>query len=255
MKKSASKFIVFGSLLLMVASACAAPTPTASAPTLVPPTLAPTLPSPAATLAPPTLAATLPPPTLAPTADLLALVTDLQTAYNKGDTDGIMALFVTDPNWSVSEGMFGAGSPHIAATAKDVRDTLEIGFALNSQLEASGCSTKDNQATCALVIKDDCNPPTAAAYHIRVQFAFQEGKIASVFGRWDVSDENAFAEYDSARQDWARVNLPVDSAAYNAYLRWDEANQRAVGLAPGETASQLGQAVERMCKGYTAAGH
>jgi len=255
MKKSARQLIVCGVLLLMMASACAAPTAPARAPTLLPPTLAPTLPAPTPTLAPPTLAATLAPPTLAPTTDLLGVVTALQADYNKGDTNSLMALLVADPNWSLGAGMFGLGTVHSAVTAKDVRDTLEIGFALDSQLVASDCSAKDNTATCALVIKDDCNPAATGAYHLRAQFTFQAGKIASVYGRWDASDENAFAEYDSARQEWARANLPGDSAAYNAYLTWDDANQRFAGLAPGETASQFGQSVERMCKGYTQAGH
>ena len=109
--------------------------------------------------------------------------------------------------------------------------------------------------TCALAIKDDCNPPTANPYHIRAQFVFKDGKIASVYGRWDANDENTFSEYNSARQEWARQNLSADAAAYDAYNSANSAESGLRGLAPGETASEYGQAVERICKGYTAAGH
>ena len=158
-----------------------------------------------------------------PATDVLDLVTALQAAYNQGDTSSLMALFVAEPNWSLGLGMFGAGgNVYAATTAQNVRDTLQIGFELNSQLEASDCAPKNDQAACTLVIKDDCNPPTASAYHLRAQFVFQAGKIASVYGRWDSNEETAFAVYDAARQEWARENLPAETAAYNSYLSWDD---------------------------------
>lgn len=255
--------IVAASLL---AAACA-PAPTTSPPTAVPaaatavpPTLVPTAAPPTAvpataTAVPPTLAPTAVPPTLAPTTDALALLKTFQDAFNKGDTDGLMALFAAEPSLTLIAGLFGGGNYGVpAATAKGVRNTLEIGFKLNSQLTASDCSTKNNKATCALAIKDDCNPPTATPYHIRAQFTLTDGKIASVYGRWDQSEDDAYAVYNSARQDWARQNLTADAAVYAAYNTPSDSGIFP-GLAPGETASEYGQAVERICKGYTAAGH
>lgn len=242
-------------LMVLLAGACAAPAASPPAPTVPPPTLAPTAVAPTLTAVPPTLAPTTLPPTLAPTPDLLAPITALQAAYNQHDTDTIMALFAADPNWTLGFGMFVAGdsgSVYAAVTAQAVRDILDIGFELNSHLETSNCNMKNNGASCDLEIKDDCKPPAASAYQLRAQFAFQDGKIASVYGRWDSSDEKAFAPYDAARQEWARQNLPVESAAYNAFFPTDSS---PAGLAPGETASQLGQAVERMCTGYAAAAH
>lgn len=251
-------------LIVLVAGACAAPAGSLPAPTAAPPTLAPTAVAPTLTAVPPTLTAV--PPTLAPTAlpatpaptpDLLASVTALQAAYNQHDTDTLMALFAADPNWTLGFGMFvggDSGSVYAAATAQAVRDVLDIGFEINSHLEASNCSMKNNGASCDLEIKDDCKPPAASAYHLRAQFAFQDGKIASVYGRWDSSDERAFAPYDAARQEWARQNLPADSAVYNAFFP-DGTSAHPGGLAPGETGRQFGQALERMCAGYAAAAH
>ena len=99
------------------------------------------------------------------------------------------------------------------------------------------------------------NPPAANPYHIRAQFAFKDGKIASVYGRWDSNEENAFYVYNSVRLEWARQNLPADAAAYSAYNSPNSDGTAPLGLAQGETASEYGQAVERICKGYTAAGH
>jgi len=106
-----------------------------------------------------------------------------------------------------------------------------------------------------LVIKDDCNPPAANPYHIRTQFAFTDGTISSVYGRWDSGEDQAFQVYNSGRQQWATQNLPADAAVYNAYNSPNSDGTAFVGLAPGETASDYGQAVDRICKGYTAAGH
>jgi hypothetical protein len=215
----------------------------------MPPTLIPTQ-------APPALTATSVPPTAAATTDAVALLKTFQDAFNKGDTDGLLVLFVADPSFTLKAGLFGVGFYSGSyVTTQAVRDILEIGFKLNSQLTVSDCRMKNNQATCALVIKDDCNPPTANPYHIQTQFAFMDGKISSVYGRWDVDEENAFNTYNSARHDWARQNLPADEAAYSAYTGPNSTGEGLAGLAPGETASEYGQAVERICKGYTAAGH
>jgi len=247
--------VVAASLLV---AACAPP-PTNSPPTAVPvaatavpPTAAPTVVAPTAVPA----TATAVPPTLAPTTDALALLKTFQDAFNKGDTDRLMALFAAEPGLTLMAGMFGATVYGVSAvTAKDVRNLLDIGFQLNSQLTASNCSSTNDKGTCDWAIKDDCNPPTASPYHIRAQFTFTDGKIATVYGRWDSGDENAFSAYDAARQEWARQNLPADSAVYTAYNTPDASGNAFVGLAPGETASQYGQAVDRICKGYTAAGH
>ena len=265
MKKSARKFVIFGVVLMTIASACVAPAAPAPTPTLVPPTLAPTLPAPTPTLVPPTLVptqalptltATSVPPTAAATTDAVARLKPFQDAFNQGDTDSLMALFAEDPNVTIVSGLFGGGEYSIpAVNTKAVRDTFEIGFKLNSQATISDCKTTNNQATCTLVIKDDCNPPTANPYHIRTQFVFMDSKILSVYGRWDSDEEQAFQVYNAARQDWAKQNLPADAAVYDAYNSSDPTGVALVGLTPGETASDYGQAVDRICKGYTAAGH
>src|SRR6185369_5751935 len=124
------------------------PAPT---PTLVPPTLAPTQ-------APPTLAPTSVPPTPAPTTDAVAMLKPFQAAFNQGDIDSLMALFAADPNVTLYSGLFGSGEYSVSGiTTQSVRNIFEIGFKLNTQLTVGDCSAKDNQATCALVIKDDCN--------------------------------------------------------------------------------------------------
>ncbi len=225
-------------VLLLCVSACQpaqtqlAPPPTA-APTLAPSVVPTTAPSPA-------------PPTLATTPDPLVLITTIQNAYNKGDLDGLMALLVADPNWTLGYGLFGGDATWVTVgTPNAGRDILEFGFALDTQLTASDCALKNNTATCAVVIKDDCQPPAIDAYHLRVQFAFQDGKLASVYGRWDSTDESAFAAYDAARLEWARQNFPAEAAAYNAFIGW----------AGSDTGRSFGKVVARICKGYTAAGH
>jgi hypothetical protein len=252
-------------LLVLLAGACAAPTASPPAPTAPPPTLAPTAVAPTLTAVPPTLAPTptaVPPTlapttvpaTLAPTPDLLAPVTAFQAAYNQKDTDTLMALFAADPSWTLRFGLFAfagsdSGAAYSTGTTQGLRDLLDIGFKLNSHLEASNCGMKNTTATCDLVIKDDCNPPAASAYHIRTQFDFQDGKITSVHGGWDVSEQNVFVPYDGARQEWARQHLPAEAAQYNAF----SPDNGHPGLPPGETASQFGQAMERICTGYAAA--
>jgi len=258
-------------LIVLLAGACAAPAASPPAPTAAPPTLAPTAVAPTLTAVPPTLAPTPLPPTtvpatlaptalpatLAPTPDLLTPITALQAAYNQHDTDTLMALFHADPSWSLGYGIFVVGGDayftYVANTTQAVRDVLDIGFALNSHLEASKCNIKDNGASCDLEIKDDCKPPAASAYHLRAQFAFQDGKITTVSGYLDASDASAFVPFDAARQEWATKNLPADSATYNAF--YNDASTHPEGLTPGETARQFGQAVERICTGYAAAAH
>jgi len=260
MKQPGRKNLVIWIVVLMMAGACAAPS--APAPTPAPPTLAPTPAAPTPATAPPTAAPTTAAPTpvpptavpatLAPTPNVLVLITAFQDAYNKGDTNSLMPLFVEDPNWTLGVGMYGTGETlRPANTTKDVRDTLEIGFKINSRLEASDCTTKNGGASCTLVIKDDCQPPTVDAYRVRAQVTFTDGKIASVYGRWESSDESIFTVYDAARLGWARLNLPADVDAYSVYFGYHGTG----GLPPGETASEFGQAVERMCKGYKAAGN
>ena len=239
----AALFVV---VLLSLTACQPAQTPLAPAPTAVP-TLVPSVaPTTAPTPVPPTPAATLAPPTLAPTPDPLAGVTAIQNAYNKGDMDGLMSLFVEDPNWTLGYGLFGGDATWVTAGIPNAgRNIIEFGFALHTQLTASDCSLKNGLVTCAVMIKDDCKPPAVDAYHIRVQFAFKDGKSSSVFGRWDSTDESAFAAYDAARQEWARQNLPAEAAAYNAFIGW----------AGGETGRSFGKVVARICQGYTAAGH
>jgi hypothetical protein len=238
--------------LALLTGACAAPAASPPAPTAPPPTVAATAVAPTLTAVPPTLAPTALPPTLAPTPDLLPLVAALQSAYNQHDTDALMALLVPEPNWTLGIGMFAqvdGGGVSGAVTAEGVREILDIGFALNSQLEASSCSMKNGTATCDWEIQDDCNPPAASPYHVRAQIGFEAGQIASVYGRWAASDEGAFFPYEAARQEWARANLPDESATYYSYFPTET---RGAGVPPGITVSEFGQAVGRICTGYAA---
>jgi len=249
----------------LLLAACS-PAPTALPPTAIPPTSVPTAvpaaavpatavpPTPAPTLAPPT--ATAVPATAKPTPNLLAQVTAFQAAFKQQDTDALMALFTADPTWALRFGMFAyvgteSGTGYIAVTTQTVRDILDIDFQLKTHLEASNCSMKNDVATCDLVIKDNCNPPATSDYHLRAQFAFQDGKIHSVSGYWQDSEKTAFQTYDAPRQSWASQNLPVEEAAYHSFS--PDAGQP--GLPLGETASQFGQAVERICTRYAAAAH
>jgi hypothetical protein len=76
-----------------------------------------------------------------------------------------------------------------------------------------------------------------------------------VYGRWDSNDENVYKAYDSKRMEWARGNLPGDSAAYNDGNEYDKF--RSTGeMGEGKlSVIEFAQAIERICKGYTAAGY
>jgi hypothetical protein len=243
-------------VLIVLAAACgpaATAVPPTSPPTGAPATDTAVPPTAAPTLVPPTPTAA--PPTAEPTTDALPLLQAFQDAFNNGDADSLMLLFTEDPSFILNSGLFGVGAfgqPNVATEAAQaaVRNTFEIGFALNSELMANDCTFKNNQATCNLAIKDDCNPPTANPYHIRAQFVFEAGKIASVYGRWDSSEETAFSVYNAARQDWARQNLPDEAARYAAYNAPSSGETGPAGLAPGESASEYGEAVGRICTGY-----
>ena len=253
------KFVLL--LIVLLAGACAAPAgapPAATAlpPTAVPPTVAPATAAP--TAVPPTLSPTAVPPTPAPTPDLLAVVTALQAAYNQKDTDSIMALFVADPSWALTFGMFAfassdSGTGYVAATTQNVRDLLDIGFEINSHLEASNCNMKNGGATCDLEITDDCKPPATSVYHVYTHFSFEDGMLTSVYGRWNDSDRTVFLPYDFARQEWARQNLLAEQTAYNEFSPDNIQGSRPPGLPEGVTASQFGQELERLCTGYAAA--
>lgn len=264
MKKPFVVLIALAGVLLAAAcgpAATAAPTaapptspPTAAPATAVPPTKAPTL-------APPT--ATAVPPTAEPTPDLLAQITAFQAAVDQQDTEGLLALFVADPRWTLLLGpLTGYASP---ANTQALRNNLEFEYALHMQLEATDCTVKNDQVACVLLIKDDCTPPAVDRYHFHTQFTLTDGKIANVFGRWDSSDEQAFLAYDAARLAWARESLPEDAAVYSQFtddLSADtngKRNEWIKFMGPGEqgsgtlTAAEFGQLVEGICTGYTAA--
>ncbi len=246
--------------LSLLAAACG-PAATA-APTAVPPTSAPTAapatavpPTVAPTLAPPT--ATPVPPTAEPTPDLLAPIQAFQDAFGRQDVDSVLALFVADLRWTLLLGAFtGFATP---TNTQALRNSLEVNYALHTQLEATDCSAKNSTVTCVLLIKDDCTPPVVEAYHFHTQFTMVEGKIGVVFGRWDSSDEQAFLAYDATRLAWARENLPDDALAYSSFVEGVDFGEWSKFMGPGDqvtgklTAAEFGQAIERICTGYTAA--
>jgi hypothetical protein len=256
MKPSRYQFIAFGVVFWMIASACAAPAlppPTATqAPPTLAPTLAPTVPAPTATAAPPTQTPTAA-PSPAPTTDALAVIKMFQDAYNKRDTEALLSLLVDDPNWALVLGSYGqflwAGSP------KSLQNVLAFEFELNTHIEASDCTMTSDQATCLLVVTDDCQPSTLDAYRVTTHFGFEAGKIALAFARAEQAEQNAFDAYDSERAAWARDNLPDESAALNNPDEWFKFGGTG-DLGLGKlSASAFGQAADRICKGYTAAGH
>jgi hypothetical protein len=257
--RSITRWLVSGLAVGLLLAACA-PAPTAlpptSAPTAVPATAVP--PTPAPTLARPTATAVL--ATAEPAPDLLAQVAAFEAAFDQQDTDGVMALFVADPHWVLLlgplTGLFSSADSTLA-----VRNTLEFGYEVNTEMDATDCTVKNDTATCVVLIKDDCTPSTLDAYHFRTQFAFKDGKLASVYGRWDSADEQAFLALDSARLTWARENLPEEATAYSTmaleaggnFGEWSKFNGTGE-QGPGKlTPTEFGQAVERICTGYAAA--
>jgi len=62
----------------------------------------------------------------------------------------------------------GWGGVSGAVTAEGVREILDIGFALNSQLEDSSCTMNKNGATCDWEIKDDARRVKAGAREVTV---------------------------------------------------------------------------------------
>ena len=251
--------------VVLLAAACgpaAAPVPPTNPPTDAPATATAMPPTLAPTLAPPTVSAataTAVPPTTEPTPDLLVQVAAFQAAYDQQDIDGVMAVFGDDPSWSLLLGpLTGYAS---AASIRALHNTLEFQYEFNMKLEATDCSATADHVACVLLIKDDCTPPAVDAYHFHTQFTFEDGKLTTVYGRWDESDQQAFSAVDAARQEWARENSPEDAAAYSSASFEGSADfgewGKFIGIGEMGTgtlsAAEFGQAVERICTGYAAA--
>lgn len=209
MKKS-HKLLIIGMMVILLTSACAAPTP--------------------------------PPPT--PTPSPLDLIRAFQDTYNKRDTDGLLALLVDTPDWSIG---------FTASSKEAVHNIAEYSFEINSHIEFTDCAVDNNMATCKTAITDDCQPPELDAYHYETRIMFKENKISLIYSQiLDTNESNIGAEYGNATWSWASQNLPEDVAKV-VPGEWDKFGSSGSQGLGKLSARELGQVVDRVCKAYAEA--
>jgi hypothetical protein len=209
--------LLFGIVFLLIAGACAAP----------------------ALLTP-----TPPPPTPGP----LDLVKTFQDTFNQGDPDAFLALFVDKPVWGVVGGLWEEFG--FARSVKAVRNYLEFFFAIHQQIALSACKVENGSVSCKMTMKDDCMPPGVDVIPVDIRFELKNDKVSSVVGKSGSPEQGAYDYYSSQIYTWAKQNLPGDYANYNSDAEW--AKFEGTGDQGGGrlTATELGQARDRMCTGY-----
>ena len=219
MKRPSRKLLMFGLVFLLIVGACAAP----AVPTPTPP-----------------------PPT--PTPGPLDLVKAFQDTFNLRDTEGFLALFADFPIWDPG------GCPQISAVSlKAVRNIAEGYFAINQQIELSDCKLENGIVSCKMTRKDDCVPPELDVFHFDVRFTFKNSKILSVIGQIDSNDNGACESQFVQVPVWAKENLPEDYAKYANDAEWTKVRITGDQGSGKLTATELFQALDRMCTAYVKA--
>ncbi len=182
-----------------------------------------------------------------PTPSPLDQVKAFQDAYNKRDTEGVLALFADNAYWEF---------PYYGATDKKaVRNVLEFSFEANSHVELSDCKLENGVITCQARYTGDCYPPEIGPQDL--EFRFAEGKILMLSAQaisniaWH-QQRSVWSTYQSRALNWASQNFPADFAKFNTL---DLAKFEMTGDLGSSTLSarEFGQLYHRICTGYTEA--
>lgn len=235
MKKQSRKLLVVGIVFLLMAGACVTPAPPPTM-TPIPPPATPTLPNPTA----------IPSLTPAPTPTLSPI--DLALAYgdtlNQKNADSFLALFPDSIGW------YGN-----TIKKEALRNTIEAGFETNTKYSFSNCRVDGEKVTCTVIEASDCVPVDLVGSYYEKTFRIVDGKIAYASVTWDSSEPHnaAIVKLGIERDKWASENLPDDYAKVNdgkEALKFIGSGDQGSGKL---TASEFGQAWERICLGYAEA--
>ncbi len=176
-----------------------------------------------------------------PAPNPLDQVKAFQDAFNKRDTEGVLALFVDNALWTFTS---------TATGKKAIRNVVEFLFEANSHVELSDCKLENGAVICKALYTDDCWLPEFGS--LDVEFRFAEGKILMVTeqaGDNFAQQGAVWADYRSQAQIWASQNLAADYAKFKTV---DFGNFQENGDLGSSTLSarELGQLYHRICAGY-----
>jgi len=231
MKEQMLKLMFVATIYILIVPSCAAPAaPAASTPTPVPPTA--TLVAPTPTAVPPTL--TPLPPTPAPASDLEKLAMAFQDAFNKGDVETAVALFV-------DEGLIYMWDGDKIDNKEDVQSRLEYMTGRGVKLTVSDCKPKGKALVCTLEWRDEyCVEAWTGldVWRYDLTLGALDNKIR-LFRAMRTSESNQ-AWVASYRKliNWAEANRPDDLKRV-----WSPASYPPSG-------KELGELESGLCKAY-----
>ena len=208
----------------------------APVPQAAPPTATPVPPSPTPVPPSPTPVPQSPTPEPAPTAQATVAVPDILTAYqdafNRGDSDAVLALFV-------DLGMNFIDLHFIDTSDKrSMRDYLEMQMEAGGVLKFQDCMLDGDKYACTMLAHDDC---AEAMGIVDVQndlvVELADGKIKVMSITVDPNDWRKFTdEFLPKFSEWVKANRPADWARITSGV-----NNREVGKVQSE-----------VCKAYIA---